>query len=216
MEKRRLIPIAPNLAEWLRPHASMTGPLWEKDFRTYHVTIRNLAAETGLARWPNNGLRHLFASYHLAKHQNAPQLALEMGHSTPRMVFDNYREVVAPEEAERYWVIRPNVIADNGVRLSPPYEPQLRVLIKNVGRSQPGDVMGNTSAVFGPSGYGPHEPNRVSRSSTRKGWLALATSANGHTEDRGAFKSTIGIATVSGNAPVLAISRASICSTSSR
>jgi len=120
--KRRLIPIAPNLAEWLRPYASMTGPLWEKGFRAYHVAIRNLAAETGLARWPNNGLRHSFASYHLAKHQSAPQLALEMGHSTPRMVFDNYREVVAPEEAEKYWIIRPNAIADNDLRQ--PYEPQ--------------------------------------------------------------------------------------------
>ena len=116
--KRRLIPIAPNFAQWLRPYASMTGPLWEKGFRAYHVAIRNLAMEIGLARWPNNGLRHSFASYHLAKHQNAPQLALEMGHSTPRMVFDNYREVVAPAEAERYWTIRPNDIADNVVRLS--------------------------------------------------------------------------------------------------
>ena len=116
--KRRLIPIAPNLAEWLRPYASMTGPLWEKGFRAYHVAIRNLATEIGLARWPNNGLRHSFASYHLAKHQNAPQLALEMGHSTPRMVFDNYREVVAPEEGERYWIIHPPLMADNILPLS--------------------------------------------------------------------------------------------------
>ena len=116
--KRRLIPIAPNLAEWLRPYANMTGPVWEKGFRAYHVAIRNLATEIGLKRWPNNGLRHSFASYYLAKHQNAPQLALEMGHSTPRMVFDNYREVVAPAEAERYWMIRPHDIADNVVRIS--------------------------------------------------------------------------------------------------
>jgi len=34
------------------------------------------------------------------------------------MIFDNYREVVAPAEAERYWTIRPRVIADNVVRLS--------------------------------------------------------------------------------------------------
>jgi integrase len=76
--KRRLIPVAPNLADWLRPYASVKGSLWAKGFRAYHVAIRNLATEIGLARWPNNGLRHSFASYHLAKHQNAPQLALEM------------------------------------------------------------------------------------------------------------------------------------------
>ena len=114
---RHLIPVAPNLVEWLRPYAGKTGLLWDKGFRSYHVALRNLATEIGFAHWPNNGLRHSFASYHLAKYQNAPQLALEMRHSTPRMVFDNYREVVAPAEAERYWIIRPNVIADNIVRL---------------------------------------------------------------------------------------------------
>jgi hypothetical protein len=34
------------------------------------------------------------------------------------MIFDNYREVVAPAEAERYWTIDPNINADNVVRLS--------------------------------------------------------------------------------------------------
>jgi hypothetical protein len=33
------------------------------------------------------------------------------------MIFDNYREVVAPEEGERYWIIRPPLIAGNVVRL---------------------------------------------------------------------------------------------------
>ena len=41
-----------------------------------------------------------------------------MGHSTPWMIFDNYREVVAPDEAETYWAIRPNIIADNVLPLS--------------------------------------------------------------------------------------------------
>jgi integrase len=116
--RRRLIPIAQNLAEWLRPYAQMSGPVYSTKTRNYHTDIESLRSSIDLSAWPNNGLRHSFASYHLAKHQNAPQLALEMGHSTPRMIFDNYREVVAPAEAERYWTIRPNVIADNVVRLS--------------------------------------------------------------------------------------------------
>jgi integrase len=116
--RRRLIPIAQNLAEWLRPYAQMSGPVYSTKTRNYHADIEALRSSIGLSTLPNNGLRHSFASYHLAKHQNAPQLALEMGHSTPRMIFDNYREVVAPAEAERYWTIRPNDIADNVVRLS--------------------------------------------------------------------------------------------------
>ena len=96
----------------------MSGPVYSTKTRNYHSDIEALRSSIGLLTWPNNGLRHSFASYHLAKHQNAPQLALEMGHSTPRMIFDNYREVVAPPEAVRYWTIRPNDIAGNVVRLS--------------------------------------------------------------------------------------------------
>jgi integrase len=96
--RRRLIPIAQNLAEWLRPYAQMSGLVYPTKTRNYHSDIEALRSSIGLLTWPNNGLRHSFASYHLAKHQNAPQLALEMGHSTPRMIFDNYREVVAPPE----------------------------------------------------------------------------------------------------------------------
>jgi Phage integrase family len=123
--KRRLIPLASNLAEWLRPYADKTGLLWGKGFRSYHVALRNLAAEIGLAHWPNNGLRHSFASYHLAKHQKAPQLALEMGHSTPRMVFDNYREVVAPAEAESTGSSAQTLLPTTSSGSRRPHEPPL-------------------------------------------------------------------------------------------
>ena len=38
--------------------------------------------------------------------RDAPALALEMGHTSPRMIFDHYREVVSPEAARRFWGIR--------------------------------------------------------------------------------------------------------------
>jgi integrase len=116
--KRRLIPIAANLAEWLRPYTQLSGGIYPFSHRWYHFNLDELRKTAELPEWPNNGLRHSFASYHLAKHQNAPQLALEMGHTTPRMIFDNYREVVTPEEAERYWAIRPSPAEANVVLLS--------------------------------------------------------------------------------------------------
>jgi integrase len=115
--KRRLIKIASNLAEWLRPYSERKGKLYPYSHRWYHFNVDLLKKPAELSEWPNNGLRHSFASYHIAKHQNAPQLALEMGHTTPRMIFDNYREVVTPEEAERYWNIRPKAVADNVVQM---------------------------------------------------------------------------------------------------
>lgn len=71
-----------------------------------------------LAEWPNNGLRHSFASYRLAAIHDAPRIAMELGHTSPQMLFSTYREVVRPKEAERYWKILPaeetaNVVAFN-------------------------------------------------------------------------------------------------------
>jgi integrase len=116
--KRRLIPIAPNLADWLRPYAHRSGRIYPFSHRWYHFNIDELRKAVELADWPNNGLRHSFASYHLGKHQDAARLALEMGHTTPRMIFDHYREVVSPEESERYWNIRPAESAANVVSLN--------------------------------------------------------------------------------------------------
>jgi hypothetical protein len=61
----------------------------------------------GLARWPNNGLPHSFASYRLAACHNAPHVASELGHTSPQMLYSTYRELVLPEEAERYWKVVP-------------------------------------------------------------------------------------------------------------
>jgi hypothetical protein len=35
-----------------------------------------------------------------------------MGHVSPHMIFSNYREIVTPEEAERYWHIFPPAHAE--------------------------------------------------------------------------------------------------------
>jgi hypothetical protein len=60
---------------------------------------RSAQHRAGIAKWPTNALRHIFASYHLAKWQDAAALALQTGHTTTAMLFGHYREVVTPEEA---------------------------------------------------------------------------------------------------------------------
>ena len=104
--RRRLVKIEPNLAEWLAPYAGHTGPVWALGWRSYHEATARLCGDLGL-KWPENGLRHSFASYHLALFRDAPALALEMGHTGPRMIFQHYREVVTAEAARRFWGIRP-------------------------------------------------------------------------------------------------------------
>jgi integrase len=61
----------------------------------------------GLKKWASNGLRHSFASYHLAGFEDAAKLALEMGHTNQELIFRHYRELVTPHQAEKWWEIRP-------------------------------------------------------------------------------------------------------------
>jgi integrase len=102
--RRRIVPIQPNLAAWLRSYAGIKGPLVPIGARKKLDRARKAAA---LARWPKNGLRHSFASYRLAAIYDAPRVAAELGHTSPQMLYSIYRELVLPEEAERYWRIAP-------------------------------------------------------------------------------------------------------------
>jgi len=102
--RRRLVPILPNLAEWLKPYSTMKGHVVPQAVRG---KIDRVCEGAGLARWPKNGLRHSFASYRLAAIHDAPRVASELGHTSPQMLYSTYRELVLPEEAERYWKIAP-------------------------------------------------------------------------------------------------------------
>ena len=90
-----------NLREWLRPYASMTGAVLPANWRKKLDAVRKAAK---LARWPNNGLRHSFASYRLAATHDAPRVASELGDTSPTMLYSTYREIVLPDEAEGYWI----------------------------------------------------------------------------------------------------------------
>jgi integrase len=106
--RRRIVPIQPNLAGWLRPYAGLTGRVVPAGARRKLDRVRKAA---GLARWPQNGLRHSFASYRLGAIHDAPRVSAELGHTSPQMLYSTYRELVLPEEADRYWKIDPAVEA---------------------------------------------------------------------------------------------------------
>jgi len=110
--RRRLVPIQPNLAQWLAPFNATKGPVVPVNARKKLDAVRQA---TGLARWPKNGLRHSFASYRLAACHDAPRVASELGHTSPQMLYSTYRELVLPEEAELYWQIAPADEAKNVV-----------------------------------------------------------------------------------------------------
>jgi integrase len=109
-KKRRLVKIEPNLAAWLAPHVRKTGSVLPPNYRN---KVEATWKKAGLEKWPDNGLRHSFASYHVANFKDASRLALELGHGTTKLLFSNYRELVRPEDAERYWNITPRAGQEN-------------------------------------------------------------------------------------------------------
>jgi integrase len=102
--RRRFVKIQPNLARWLQPYMQLSGNVTPSGYR---VLLESAREKAGIAEWPQNALRHGFASYHLARFNDAAALALELGHTNSNLVFQHYRQLVKPKQAERYWKIAP-------------------------------------------------------------------------------------------------------------
>jgi integrase len=103
--RRRFVTMQPNLREWLLPLRKHRGSVVPADNFRQAFDAARMAA--GIVEWPDNALRHSFASYHMAHFKNAAETALQLGHHDSRITFAHYRELVKPKEAERYWNIRP-------------------------------------------------------------------------------------------------------------
>jgi integrase len=103
--QRRLVPILPNLGQWLAPYAKQRGKVYKGNRHNLDGDRAALVEKAGVA-WKDNGLRHSFVSYRLADIQNAAQVALEAGNS-PQMVFRHYRELVKPDAAKAWFAIAP-------------------------------------------------------------------------------------------------------------
>jgi hypothetical protein len=59
--------------------------------------------------WKHNAMRHSFISYRVAVFQDVAKVSLEAGNS-PRMVFSNYRELVRPADAEKWFAVTPETV----------------------------------------------------------------------------------------------------------
>ena len=73
--------------------------------RTFRLQAIRQAAS--IDTWPNNAMRHSYATYHLALHQDAPRTAHELGHTGPGMLYRHYRNLATQADARRYFRITP-------------------------------------------------------------------------------------------------------------
>lgn len=105
---RRLVPILPNLAAWLKDYADEGGRVWNGN----ENNLKDLRAETVKAAetaWKDNALRHSFISYRLADIQNTAQVALEAGNSA-KTIFKHYRQLVKPAQGKEWFEIKPEEV----------------------------------------------------------------------------------------------------------
>jgi len=115
----RWVAMSDNLLEWLSPYRRASGPvdpLAEENRARLH---RDTVKRARLSRWPKDGLRHSFGSYHMALHQNAALTADEMGHMNTVMIHEHYENPrVTKEDAVTYFNIRPLVAPEKIVRIA--------------------------------------------------------------------------------------------------
>jgi integrase len=111
--QQRNVDMCDSLVAWLAPHARPKGRIFPQGFRKKMKQLRERAKIT---KWPDNGLRHSFGSYHVAYFQNPNMTALQMGHSTTDTLFNYYRNYrIRKKDAEAYWKLAPTVSGKNVV-----------------------------------------------------------------------------------------------------
>lgn len=113
-KNRRLVPILPALAAWLKPFKQDSGMVvphfkaahsLAKLYRAAMDAIQDKDGKT-LVELVHNGLRHSFVSYRVADIQNVHQVSLEAGNS-PKVVHSSYRELVTVSAAKKWFNIFP-------------------------------------------------------------------------------------------------------------
>ncbi len=103
---RRVVPINQTLAAWLKLCVRDSGPI----VRTNKVRKRFpvLVKTAEIIPWPQNALRHSYASYHLAAFKDPVRTAYSMGHvGNTDMLHANYKGLVTHRDAERFWGLLP-------------------------------------------------------------------------------------------------------------
>lgn len=118
---RRLVEILPCLKLWLEPFRKTHGPVLEgirDEFalaKQFKAAVDAIVDETGkrLFKTVHNGFRHSYVTYRMAVLQDEAKVANQAGNS-PRMIYQNYRELATKEEGEAWFALTPEAC---GVKL---------------------------------------------------------------------------------------------------
>ncbi|HRR33975.1 MAG TPA: tyrosine-type recombinase/integrase [Kiritimatiellia bacterium] len=112
----RTVPVAPNLASWLKAHPLEPGapvaPLTKKrlNLALQRIRFQTLSETDPAARiktWPANCMRHSNATYRYEQTHDAALVASEMGHRGTDIFFRHYRALALPGDGAKYFAILP-------------------------------------------------------------------------------------------------------------
>ena len=102
--QRRLVKIQDVLFDWLKDYFPFeTGRVCKAGFERRIRIFKKKLLETHSQQWKHNALRHSYASYLLAKINDAGFVSLQLGHNNSGVVFRHYRELVTEEDTQAYW-----------------------------------------------------------------------------------------------------------------
>ena len=103
---RRHVQICPALAAWLAQAAPAAPP---PEFRVcppnWQRRWKRLRLAAGIVPWPQDVLRHTFASYHAKHYRNFPLLQMEMGHRSAELLRTRYLNMrgLTAAHAAAFW-----------------------------------------------------------------------------------------------------------------
>lgn len=107
---RRFVDIPANCVKWIDdalfgiPTTGRVAPFSKTTLRRKR---RKLHVETGV-EVIQDGLRHTYASAWLTKHKSSDELAIQMGHRSPGMLYRHYYRSMTATDADKFWAILPS------------------------------------------------------------------------------------------------------------
>ena len=104
----RFVPMEAALIRWLRPYAKKSGRVVGSNFRKKWETVKRAAGydpKEKKQRWVQDIMRHSYASYWLAVHQNRAALAEHMGNSV-EIIRAHYRRPILKSEGRKFWALK--------------------------------------------------------------------------------------------------------------
>lgn len=94
-----------NLRACLQPCAKKSERAFSVGDDSLNRSPRELPTKAKVP-WKKNVLRHSYVSYRVAETNDVNRTSLETGNS-PAKIFSNYRELVTPAEAKKWFAILP-------------------------------------------------------------------------------------------------------------